>query len=473
MCRVTSKSAATFFGAALYASIFSSSFLIDAVSHQAAAESMKSAVKRAIRNHPDQLSAQREIAATAYELEATKGSFLPELQGFGEVGVENIYNPNSLSSFDNGNWNAPRQVGVSMSYVLFDGYRRANTVYQQAARLDASIYNLLSASDAIALNTTEAYVDVVRHRDLLRIARQNITRHLDIQRQIKERVRGGKSPISDQFQIEERVFAAKAVKVEIEKALADANAKYRKVVGIKPGRKMRVPTVKGLPKSLKTLVSRSIANNAEIKTLGKAANAAQYETDASQSVLQPTVSLEGRLAAGADRSGSRGGEREAYLGFKLNWKLYDGGTSSAQTSALAERAGQAQLRRDLKIREVRELSEKSWNSFKKGRERSAILRAQMNANIKIVKNYREEYQLTKRSLLDVLDAERARFNSEFQYISISASYRFAQFRMLATQTKLARYFGARTAVPKARPTFERQVQRSSQSIFNINIEPLK
>ena len=447
--------------------------LIAASYTTAHAESMKAAVQRAIRNHPNRKSARRGVAASAYDLQASKGAYLPTVEGFGEFGAENIYNPNSLSSTDNGNWNATRQVGVSVSYTIFDGYRRANTVYQQAARLDASLYNLVSASDAIALNTTEAYVDVVRHRDLLHIARKNIRRHLNIQSQIRQRVNGGKSPISDQYQIEERVFAAKAVKVEIEKALADANAKYRKVVGIKPGKKMRIPRVKGIPKSLKTLVSRSIANNTEIKTLSKAASAAQYETDASKSALQPTVSLEGRLSAGADRNGSRGDEREAYLGLKLKWKLYDGNTSSSETSALAERAGQVQLQRDLKVREVRELAEKSWNSYKKGRERAAILQAQVKANVRIVRNYREEYQLSKRSLLDVLDAERARFNSQFQQISISASYRFAQFRMLATQSKLARYFRANAAIPKARPTFERQVQRSSQSIFNINIEPLK
>ena len=90
---------------------------------------------------------------------------------------------------------------------------------------------------------------------------------------------------------------------------------------------------------------------------------------------------------------------------------------------------------------MKELASRAWNSLTANQKRSALLRQQVQANRKIVQNYIEEFQLSKRSLLDVLDAERAKFNNEVQKLSSEASLSFARFRMLAAQSKLSGYFG--------------------------------
>ena len=439
----------------------------------ASAESMSSAVRHAVKSNPNRLAARENTRAAAHELEESQSQFMPKVRLFGDIGAEYVDNPASLSASDNRKTKATRQIGLSATYTIFDGYERANNVYRNAARLDASLYNLMAASETVALNAVEAYIDVVRHRDLLRISRANIHRHNRILRQIRERVRGGKSPESDEFQIRERVLAARAVEVEIKKALGEANAKYRRVVGRSPGKRMRIPGVRHLPRSMNSLVNSAVANNVEIKNNSKQVSEAEYARDASRAGLAPRIFVEGRTTAGADRSGSRGDEFDAYLGLKMTWDIFDGGTTEARENALAARAGEAAYRRDLKIREIRQAAELAWNAYVQGRKRNAILTAQLNANKRIVTNYRQEYELSKRSLLDVLDAERARFNSHFQQISVAASFRYAPYRMLATQSKLASHFGATTHVKIAKPTFETTVRQGSQSIFNINIEPLK
>ncbi|MFD0915113.1 TolC family protein [Pseudahrensia aquimaris] len=446
------------------------------------AESMTSAVKRAVKTHPSVKSKRANQRAVANELEESRSSFLPQVSLFGDAGIERVENDSSLSVRDSGRTNFTREAGVSVQYTLFDGYERANILYRNAARLDGAIWGLLATSEATALNAVEAYIDVVRHRELLAAAHRNIKRHKRILRLIRARVSGGKSPASDAFQIEERVFAAQAVEVEITKALKDANAKYRKAVGRSPGKKMRVARVKHLPKSRSQLEQTAIANSYEIKALEKVANENQYAGDASASGLSPKVSLEGRASIGADRNGSRGTQNDAYVGLRLQWKLFDGGATDSRAGAFAERAQEALYERDVRVRDIREIAEKSWAAYHEGRKRNAILLKQLKQNKKIVTNYREEYELSKRSLLDVLDAERARFNNEFQQISVSAGYRFSAFRMLAIQSRLMRFFGLhRDAVaPRAnneqrfRSTNGRAISTgSSQSVFDINIEPLK
>lgn len=448
----------------------------------AVARSMKSEVQQAIKTHPSGLAQIANQRAIANELDASRSRYLPEVELFGDIGAEIVDNPSSLSATDNADWKATRQIGLSARLTLFDGYERANAMYRNAARLDGALYSTLATSEAVALNAVEAYIDVHRHRRLLTIARRNIERHREILRQIKSRVAGGKSPASDSFQIEERVFAARTVEVEIEKASLDAAAKFRKAIGRSPKGKMSIPQVRSLPRSLAALINNSLNNSYELKSLRKAVSENEYATNAGDAAYLPKLFLEGRTTIGADRGGSKGNEQDAFVGLKLSWKLFDGGVASSETTAQAERTGQAMYLRDVKVLEIRETAERSWNSHVKDGRRRSLLQSQVNTNRKIVKNYREEYELAKRTLLDVLDAERARFNSEFQQIGAAAAHQFSSFRMLATQNRLAEHFGMPRDKIVPDGDYENKfldasrrglVNTSGQSIFNIDIAPLR
>ena len=457
-------------------------FAVELTTAPALARSMKSEVQLAIKTHPTGLAQKANQRAIANELDASRSRYMPEVELFGDIGAEIVDNPNSLSATDNADWKASRQVGLSARLTLFDGFERANAMYRNAARLDGALYSTLATSEAVALNAVEAYIDVHRHRRLLTIARRNIDRHLEILRQIKSRVAGGKSPASDSFQIEERVFAAKTVEVEIEKASLDAAAKFRKAIGRSPKGKMSIPQVRSLPRSLAVLINSSLSNSYELKSLQKAVSESEYAENAGDAAYLPKLFLEGRTTIGADRGGSEGNERDAFVGLKLSWKLFDGGVASRETSAQAERTGQALYLRDVKVREIRETAERSWNSRVKDGRRRSLLQSQVNTNRKIVENYREEYDLAKRTLLDVLDAERARFNSEFQHIGATAAHQFSAFRILAIQSKLAEYFGMPKESIAPNADYENRfldasrrglVNTSGQNIFDIDIAPLK
>ena len=187
----------------------------------------------------------------------------------------------------------------------------------------------------------------------------------------------------------------------------------------------------------------------------------------------PKLFLEGSASVGADRSGSRGSENDLFVGLKLTWNLYDSGVTASRERAFTERVGQSEFQRDVRIRDVQETAERSWIGYVNGRKRNAILRRQVSKNREIVSSYIEEYELSKRTLLDVLDAERARFNSQFQQISAAAAYQFAGFRILATQSRLAAFFGIEQSSIAADPYFEEQFTADPFGIFNIDIEPLK
>lgn len=454
-------------------SVFTAAVLAVLISQNAHAASMGEAVRLAVENHPRGHAERANVRAVASELDESRRKYSPEVEIFGDIGRQRKSNPTATAVSGAGGTLTTREIGIRANYLIFDGYERANSVYRNAARLDGAAYRLLSAAETLSLNAVEAYIDVVRHRNLVEAARQNIVRHRNILGQIRERVRGGKAPASDGIQIEERVFAAEAVLTEVEGALRDANAKYRKIVGISPGRKMYVPGVKQLPRSKAQLIERAVGNNYSIKVASKAINEFAYARDGAMGGLMPRLTLEGKASAAEDRNGTVGDETDLYVGLRLAWKVYDGGQTKSRERTLAERVGQAEYQRDVTIRDVTELAERAWNAYHNGRKRNAVLTSQLQANRRIVSSYREEYELSKRSLLDVLDAERALFNNQFQQISVASSFHFAKFRILATMSRLASHFGISSTTVAPVPDVEERVISDPKGIFNITIEPLQ
>jgi outer membrane protein, adhesin transport system len=431
------------------------------------------AVRLAVNNHPTGQAQRASQRAAVYDLSESRGALLPQIRLYGDAGKERVENPASLTPEDNGAWHFTREIGVAADLVIFDGFERANAVYRNAARADAAIYRLLATSETLALNAVEAYVDVVRHRQLLEIARRNIARHREILEQISAMVAGGNAPESDRFQIEERVFAAEAVAIDIEKAYQEAEAKFRKIVGVVPTGAMAVVMPSGIPVSSDQLISQAIVNNYEILAAEKVIRESEYRIEENRSAYLPKVFLEGRASAGEDRAGSSGYENDLYVGLRLSWQVYDGGSDFYRTQSSYERRNEAEFRRDAKVRDVRELAERAWIAYVNGRERNAKLLAQVDSNRRVVSNYLEEFQLAKRTLLDVLDAERALFNSQFQQISVAAAYRYAGYRILAAASRLASYFGIEAQDLAPVPVIEERTISDPLGIFNVTIEPLE
>ena len=117
-------------------------FLAVSVSGPAAAEPLKDAVRHAVTTNPEVQSRNANMKATAYELMMLRGEFMPRVEVFGDIGRQQVDDPSSLTPVENDVNKTRRQIGARASVTVFDGFRRSNLVYANAARVDASIFNL-------------------------------------------------------------------------------------------------------------------------------------------------------------------------------------------------------------------------------------------------------------------------------------------------------------------------------------------
>jgi len=442
--------------------------------HPVAAESLRDAVRAALTTNPTGRAANADVKASALELLQLRGDYQPRLLLQGEVGAEQYDDPDRLSPADNRDTKFNREIGLTAELTLFDGYRRANRVYRNASRLDESIFGLLDASETMALNAVEAYIDVARHTSLLGVANRNIARHQEIARQVDDLVEGDRLPVSARFELQERLLAARLSRLEVERALADSQARYRSVIGHDPVGTGPVPAIGDLPMTKSDLVLRSLRDSFRLKESGQKIVQARFQSGITTADEKPQVTLQAGVRTGRDVAGTSGTESDAFVGVRLDWELFAGGRD-ARRRALQQRTLQAEAERQKTVREVREMAERSWNAYHTSIERTVLLDRRVSAARKTSDQYQDQFRAGTRSLLDVLDAERTFFNVLFESVSADASFTFNQYRMLAAQSRLAAHFDIEPADVPLEPDFTARAQNAPRAaaIFNTEIKALR
>jgi adhesin transport system outer membrane protein len=173
-----------------------------------------------------------------------------------------------------------------------------------------------------------------------------------------------------------------------------------------------------------------------------------------------------------DIDGQPGQDSDVFVGLRFNWTLRQGGRN-AQTRALVEAQSKAVSERNVAIREVRELAERTWSGLRANAQSAKVLADQLVSAEALVTQFRSEFEAGTRSLLDVLEAERVRFDVEFQKLSADASYAFSTYRLLAVESRLAEHFGVAPANMPFAADFEARALADPQSIFRTAIPELE
>jgi adhesin transport system outer membrane protein len=444
----------------------------------AGAMTLKEAVEKAIAESPRVIGAQASRRATDRVLQQAWRRYLPEIDLSADAGHEIIDKPNAFGPDDNKKWRKRARVSVNVRQILFDGFERANDIFDSKARISAAAYKVLARSEIVALNVIEAYIDVIRHDRLIRLARESVERHRELLKNVQARVEGGKNSEGDLNQTRERLQASLALQSQIKSARDIAEAKFKSAVGVGPRRLHSVKFPGNPYRSSADAVDAAVLSNSRLAALQHEIDSAGFKSDRSRSSLFPTVTLEGSATRGQDLDGTDGKANEARGMIVLRWKLFDGGVRRQRIEELKEREFVKIAEYDTSVRQIREEIEIAWSKLFEGLNQVRAKRRQLAETEKVVASYRAEYEADKRSLLDVLDAENTRFAIEFDLSNTSSIRQFAGYELLGHTGDLLEYLGVArpegAAVEKPDTSSDSYGLTSGKSVFkSFVIPPLK
>ena len=411
----------------------------DPTLHPALSISLRDAVATGVITNPEYGTVAASRRATDEELEQGRSLFRPSIDLNADAGYEYTDDPGTRGGTDDDDdenmWRY--ETGVTLTQMLFDGFDAAYEVDRQKARVTSSAHRVRETAELVGLAIVESYLEVLRQRQLLVIARQNVGEHLDILDQIQSGVQGGRSTQADLEQARARLAQARATESSTRQALRNAESRYRAETGDDPGQ-LTLPTTPYdvLSPDVNQEVDRVLAYSPTLDIFESDIEVAYAEAQQTKASFYPQVDLQLNARQGHDLGGVDGRDRSASALVVMNWNLYRGGGDTARAREFIHRHQQTKEARSEASRAVENDVRQTWASMVAAGEQARQFAAQADANTEVVKAYKDQFSLDRRTLLDVLDAQNELFVSRSNTIDSEFLEMLAVYRILALKGAL-------------------------------------
>jgi adhesin transport system outer membrane protein len=400
---------------------------------------LKEAVSAGLATNPEYHVVAASRRATDEELNQGKALFRPSLDFRGDTGVEYSDDPGTRGGADDDRseklWR--KEAGLTLTQMLFDGWESKFEVQRQKARVLSSADRVRETSELTGLAIVEAYLEVLRQRQLLIIARQNVADHISILEQIEDGVSGGRSTQADLEQARARLSQARATETDTRQALRNAEASYREETSNAPGQ-LALPVVPydQLAADVDQEVNQTLAYSPTLDIFSADVEVAYAEAQKTKSTMYPQFDLQLNARHGDDLGGVEGKDRSASALMVVNWNLYRGGADVARAREFIHRHQQAKETRAQNARSIETDVRQTWASMIASGERARQFAAQADANTEVVRAYKDQFNLDRRTLLDVLDAQNELFVSRSNTVDAEFLEMLAVFRLIALKGRL-------------------------------------
>ena len=398
---------------------------------------LRDAVQAALNTNPEIRQAVANRVATQEERVQAQGLWYPRVSVEGSAGIRNLRNPTRRSIGIADSVLYPVEGDLIVDQLLFNSGGREAEIKRQASRTDAAASRVEERSEFVALNVARTYIDYLLQQRLVAIAEDNATFHERLAGDLREGVSKGSISVADQQQAEERLQSARARVTEAREDLETASITFRTLTGMPIDSVSMPPDLSQfMPATLEEAEALARQNNPRVQEAIADLNTSREEIRAARAEIGPRVNLEGRARAGHDIDGFAGKTTDLQANVVLRWMLYNGGLKEANVREQRNRADEVHARLFDRTRHAEEDTRTAWNRLQNQSRLVTELETQSRITDDLLLSYREQFNIGRRSLLDVLDAQNTRNNVQAQTETARLAKLYAQYRVLAATNKL-------------------------------------
>ncbi len=407
---------------------------------QALAETLEESISKALLVHPEAKAALSRLKAEEASIGVASAAFWPTLDLTGDIGQrrseEDSEGPSEEVRIDH------QEASLSFRQNLFNGFNTVNSVDSARKDTQAEQWRLYSTLEDLALQITDAYLKVLERQDLLGLAEENLELHNEIFDQIEQRTRQGVARSSDLIQVEGRRARANANLINARNNLMDAESAYRAIAGYSP-MDLEFPGFAHLrlPADLASAIKQGWENHPDLKAAELAIESSESAYSSRKSSYLPSLDAELDQKWTGGIEGQSGDVMETVGMLRFSYNLFNGGGDKAR---LLESAYQAEESRSEKTRLMRDVEERmriAWAAFEYTSGQRQYLLLHEHASRETVAAYREQFNIGKRTLLDLLDTENELFQSSISLTSAVYQETYARYRVLAAGGQLLQNMG--------------------------------
>lgn len=370
------------------------------------------AVQLGLAINPKVRAAMAEAARAGTDVEIAKGGYYPAVSmsggpqefDFGEV----VYD-------------------LTASQMLYDWGRVASKVESANATQRKKLEELMVAQDDAALDIVETYLELLAAEQRLESVRMHIE-HIDSIRQMTE-IRG--QGYSDRSELDraslELVRAQEQMSAEKGK-LQDLRNQFLILVGQEP-EALEIPEPYSLERYLaRGDVGKVISSSPLQRKALEDANVAEAELREAKASLLPQLNLE---ASHLRREIGGRMEDDSMVSLRFRMETIQGLSNFYRPTAAQQRLEAARWSADAMQRDIRRKLQTLFDTAETLRWREQSLQQQVQQADQVTGLYREQFEVGRRDVIDLLNVQRERFEAERQLINLKIEQKTIEYRAAA------------------------------------------
>ena len=400
------------------------------------AETLQDVLNKALKTNPQTLASLNRYRAQVENADAVWGQYFPSVDVTVGVGKQRK-DTEGFSDGTNDKLITRKDASFSVKQNLFSGFNTQNSVDRARYQAKAELLRLKNTVQDVGLSIIDAYLKVLERRDMIDLAIENLKMHDDIYQQIRQRAQQGVARSSDLAQIEGRRARANANVINARNNLVDAESEFMALVGSMPEDLEQPGSWKlEMPESLDTALQNAVSLHPNALASAQEVKSSQSQYESQKSSFYPTLDIELDQNWKKDADGQPGRVRDGTAMLKLRYNLFRGGSDKARLYESAYRAEESRAQRDRVLRTLEETLRVAWAAFEFNLQQQEFLRIHEASSRQSVEAYREQFNIGKRTLLDLLDSENELFQSSRSLTTAIYQEAFARYRVFAATGQL-------------------------------------
>lgn len=397
---------------------------------------LSGAVEEAVMRNPEVVARYHVMTAASEEVKVARGGMYPRLDLRGYIGSETLEQRDMSPGAGPDRWDTYNVDGgaLTLRQLLFDGFATSKEVKRLKYAKRVRYYELLATAEDAALEATRAYLDVVKYRKLLDLARDNYATHKEVYEHVRQRVEAGIGRGVDLEQAGGRLALAESNLVTEAANLHDVSARFERIVGQQPPDPLQDPaSFNGKLPTADELTQGAFRQAPEMNAALENIRAARAELKSKKGAYWPTLALQASVAhdRNSDNLAFTDRETRGRLELLLNYNLFNGGSDRARVRQYNEKLYESYDLRDKVCRDLRQTTRIAWNDTMKLQDQLQFQDQHQLATAKARDAYRKQFDIGQRTLLDLLDSENELYDARRTYLISEADLEIAHARVLA------------------------------------------
>ena len=412
---------------------------------RAAGITMLESVETALTYNPQLKVSQEKRQVSLHAIDKARAGFFPSITAEAGGGFSQRDDTERRAYSEERKVRAQGDAGLRLVQPIWQGGYTTADVAARRAQYDSVDSQLEDSATDLAFQAIMAHVEVMRWREMVQLAKNNIKEHTNILNTVRKRAAEQISTVGELHQVEGRYSRARATLLSYEAALAAAQAAYLNATGTEAKNLMAVPNPPKTFASQDAVLEACLNGNTRVKAAMSEVEAASGEKEMARSSFFPSVNLEAGPSWWNRESSHNSRISEVNVGVRLKWDLLNGGADVANMAMARARIRQAKQNLHSIMDALGKDIETTYSYYLSAKEQIPLYEAAKKSSRLAKEDYYRQFLSAQRSLLDVLDIENDYFFAAGQQTMSQGDRVIAGYRLLALSGELLVSLGVNPA----------------------------